>query len=325
LLGVVVVGLAVDLALRGIAAAQPAPPAPPDATGTTTSTQLTPAEQAFLDGRALLDEGKHAEACVKFETSIRLDPEAAGTLLNLGLCNERLGKTATALAWFRRAQFRAAESGMTDYEDVAKNSTFSLSVRVPTIRITVTDAPPNSPVFVDDKQIPDVELGKVEIDPGTHVIELRIAGKPPVRAEITIKDGEQDVEVPLAGPKPPPPPPPPPKDVVYDEIDHGKTRRWVAYALAAGGAGLWFGSVMVSLTAKDMHDDSEHPEDWRDAQQKARFGGTSLFILGTAAIATGVYLWVTAPGVERVERTVKRGVSPAVGNDQVGVVVYGAF
>lgn len=307
--------VAVVVAVAGTAIAQPAPP--PVDTAAAPVVPPSPAEQAFLDGRTLLDEGKHAEACAKFEESLKLDPEAAGTLLNLGLCNERLGKTATALAWFRKAQFRAAETAMTDYEDVAKNNTFMLAVRVPVLRIVVTNAP-GATVFVDDKRIADIDLGKVEVDPGAHVVELRIHGKEPVREEVTVKDGgKRDVALTIAAAAPHPPP----KQVVV-EIDHGASRRLLAYVIGGAGLAMWGGSLAVSLVADDNYNASEHPEDWRDAQQLARFGGTSLFIVGTAAIVGAVVLYVKAPGVERMERT---AVTPVVGSDQIGLAVHGGF
>lgn len=262
----------------------------------------------------LLDAGQHAEACAKFEESIKLEPEAAGTLLNLGLCNERLGRTATALAWFRKAQFRAAETGMTDYEDVAKNSTFMLAVRAPTLHVIVSSAPAASAVFIDDRPIADLDLGKVEVDPGVHVVELRSPGVAPVRAEVTVKDGDNR-EVTLA-------PVVVPVKKVFVDVDRGGSRRMLAYVVGGAGVAMWGGSLAVSLVARSRYNASGHPEDWQDAKDLARFGGTSLFIVGTVAIAGAIVLYVKAPGVERVERT---ALAPVIAHDQLGLVVHGAF
>jgi hypothetical protein len=315
------------LVFGGVANAQPAPP--PDGTPADTAQvpvqapAPTPAEQLFIDGRALLESGEFEAACEKFEASVKLDPAAPGTLLNLGLCNERLGKTATALSWFRRAQFRAAETGMTDYEDVAKNNTFSLAVRVPTLTITFAKPPPEGwTLAVDGNPIAEVDLGHVEVDPHVkHVVELQTKGNPPVTTEVTLKDGETkplvlDVPGPVVAARPPPP------EKVYVEVDRGRTRRLVAYGVAGVGVALWGASLYVSLDAKDKLDNSEHPEDWQHYENVARWGGTSLFVGGALAIAGAGVLYFTAPGIERVERT---AFAPVVSSDQLGVMVHGAF
>ncbi len=61
------------------------------------------AEALFAEARALLIEGRLAEACDKFEASSNIDP-AIGTLLNVASCRERLGEKVAAC----RAYFEAA-------------------------------------------------------------------------------------------------------------------------------------------------------------------------------------------------------------------------
>ncbi|HEX5064091.1 MAG TPA: hypothetical protein VFV99_32165, partial [Kofleriaceae bacterium] len=77
------------------------------------------ADELFEQGRKALaeagdDKTKIATACEKFDEAIKLDPEAPGTMLNLGLCNEKLDKYKTALYWFRKAQARASETKLLD-------------------------------------------------------------------------------------------------------------------------------------------------------------------------------------------------------------------
>ena len=57
------------------------------------------AETLFRDGRALVQAGKVAEGCTKLADSQQLDPQM-GTLLNVALCQEQQGKTASAWAAF---------------------------------------------------------------------------------------------------------------------------------------------------------------------------------------------------------------------------------
>jgi hypothetical protein len=315
--------LAALVGTSGVATAQvPPSPTPPPADAPPPPDQPpappTPAELAFREGRTLLEAGQFAQACAKFETSLKADPSAPGTLLNLGLCNERLGKTATALQWFRKAQFRSAETGMTDYEEAAKTETISLAVRVPTLRITFANPPPpGAVVFLDRQQLTEIDLSRVEVDPNViHAIELRSDGKPPIRTDVKVKDGENRTVV-IAVPAPPKP------VITTVEIDRGRTRRIVAYSLGGAGVALWAASLIVSLDAKSSAGAAEHPEDVLHYRDVARWGGTSLFIGGAAAIGVAAFLYTTAPGIERVEkRTV---VAPVVGSEQLGVAVRGSF
>jgi predicted TPR repeat methyltransferase len=55
------------------------------------------AEAVFREAQRLVGEGKVDEACAKFTESQHLDPQL-GTLLNLAMCHEKQGRSATALA-----------------------------------------------------------------------------------------------------------------------------------------------------------------------------------------------------------------------------------
>lgn len=296
------------VALCAVASAQPAETPPvsetpaPEAPPVVREEAKPPAVIAFEEGRALLDESKPGEACAKFEESIKLDPDAPGTLLNLGLCNERLGKTATAIGWFRKAQFRASEKpGMTDYEDAAKSKTSALISQVPAITVELAHpAPPGATFLLDGNTVQEVDFGHLEVDPSGHTLEMRIGGKEPVRVEFRVGPGEQKtVVVPVPAPQ---------KKLVL--VDHGTKQRLVAYGLGGVGVGLFIGSAAVSLYAKRNFDASEHPEDRQHYTNLARFAGTPLFIGGAAALVGATYLYLHAPSAEWV---------PVVGEHSVGV------
>jgi tetratricopeptide (TPR) repeat protein len=255
------------------------------------------AEALFGEGRQLLEAGSYAEACDKFTQSLQIEPESIGALLNLGLCNEQQDKLATALRWFRRAQLRGSEREGSEAEAAAKAKAVALAARVATVAI---DAPIR-PVTVDGVVVDALDIRHVELDAGHHVIA---AGK--LVQEVDLLDGDAKRIV-LA-------PPPPP--VRLPPIDGG-ARRHRAFVIGAAGGGVLVIGGAFALLAKHEFDGSEHPgvqAGWKDA---ARYVGTPLFVLGTAAVATAVWLYVTAPG-ERI-------VVPSVGDKSVGVSIAGSL
>src|SRR5690348_10490370 len=76
------------------------------------------AETLFRAGKTLLAEGHVSEACSKLTESQRLDP-GLGTLLNLAVCHEREGKTASAWAEFREVMAVAHRTAQPDREQLA--------------------------------------------------------------------------------------------------------------------------------------------------------------------------------------------------------------
>jgi tetratricopeptide (TPR) repeat protein len=295
----------------------PATPAPPPtetpAEPAPDPVEEPPAVKAFEDGRRLLEEGKPGEACARFEESIKLDPDAPGTLLNLGLCNQRLGRTATALGWFRKAQFRAAETNKADYEDAAKKETATLAAIVPKVHFELANPPPPGATFLlDGNQVLETELASLEVDPQSHTLEMRVQGRAPLRVEFTAKlDSTQTILVPV----------PKAEKKIY-VVDHGAPQKAIAYLLGGTGVSLYIASAATSLIAKNEFDNAEHPEDRQHWKNIARFGGTSLFVVGTAAVVAGAIIYVRAPKAERIERTV---IAPTAGEHEVGVAVVGSF
>src|SRR5689334_2465876 len=67
------------------------------------------ADSLFEEGKELLDSGRVAEACARLEESQRLAP-GGGTLLVLGICRAREGRTATAWTVLKNALALARRS-----------------------------------------------------------------------------------------------------------------------------------------------------------------------------------------------------------------------
>jgi tetratricopeptide (TPR) repeat protein len=297
-----------------LAAAQPAPPAqgsdapPADAAGSAQPAE-PPAVVAFEQGRALMEQKQFAQACAMFETSIKLDPDAPGTMLNLGMCNAELDRLATSLHWFRKAAARASESKLNAaFEQAARDQDAVLAAKVATLSVSAPNK--GAHVTLDGAPVADTDLARIEVDAGEHVLEMTVAGEPPVREQMTIVDGQhRNVMLKL-----------PPK---YVYVDRGGAARKRAYLVGAAGLGVWALDVGVLIYAKRQYDQTDHPDTMNDWKNVARYGGTTLFLFGGAVVAEALYMYSTAPGKERVEE--ERAVVPLVSPHGLGVAAYGSF
>lgn len=265
---------------------------------------------AFDEGRKLLARGQPAEACARFAQAIELEPGNVGVMLNLGLCNEQLDRLATALTWFRTARARAAERELTESTRAASDKIAALWRQVAAVRIVLSPPSAAATVRLDGVAVPAAELRRIELDAGHHVVELDAAGVTAVRKELDVVDG---VELPVELVVPPAPP------AADRPGDAGSLRR--AHVAGAIGGGLVLGSVALGLAGRSAVRSTDHPDVQRDWRLAVRYGGTSMFVVGGAALGWAIWTWLHAPG-ERADRT---AVAPIVGDHSVGLGAHGAF
>jgi len=268
------------------------------------------ADKLFADGRAMINKGDAKGACAKFEEAYRIDPTAPGVMLNLGLCNQMLGKLGTSLRWFRKAQAASAEAHADDFKAEAEKRTVELAAKVSTLKIDATAAPAGTEVRIDGELVDPTDYPLYEIDDGAHKLEARAPGKKAFRQDLKVGNhGAQTVT--LAFTDAPPP-------VV---IDRGKNRRLLAYGLGAGGLGLEVWMVIYNLHKKDLGEgDPMNAQKYKD---DIRYKGTALFAGGALAVGAAVYLYITAPGKETLDQTAR--LAPVIGPDQLGMAFGGRF
>lgn len=153
--------------------------------------KIAEAEDLFRRAKALMNDKRYDEACPMLAESYRSDP-ALGTLLNLALCHEQIGKTATAWGEFRSAeqQARSAVPPRPDRVDLAREHAEKLEPRLSRIRIVVPSEAraPGLVLEVDGEAKGEPLWSGIPVDPGTRVVEARATGKKPVVIKVKIDD-----------------------------------------------------------------------------------------------------------------------------------------
>ena len=263
----------------------------------------TKAVKLFEEGRKLLANKDFAGACAKFDSAIALEPQAAGVMLNLGLCNEQLGKLRAALYWFRKAEFRASESTppLPEYEKAARDHTAKLAPLVGTVKIA-GDLPDDAVVKIDGEPIKPEDFARVELDPGHHALVATAAGKQKFEKDIEAARGKSQsvtiemVDAPAAAPEPRPEPPPlplpeappPPAPETHDRLP---------LYLEIGGGVLLAASIGFTLYEKGIYNDNKTAammgnstalQKTRDANNAAKYYGTGLGIAGLGVIGFAI-------------------------------------
>jgi hypothetical protein len=163
------------------------------------------AQALFEQAREDMRRGDAEAACPKLAESQRLDP-SNGTLLNLVLCEEALGKVASA--WLHARELFDVLSARDDRKPIAARELAALSPRVPKLTVRLPSAsPPGVRVALDDVELVSSSLGvSVPIDPGTHRLVVRAAGRIDHVVAIAIGEAEQREVLAAPGPEAASPP-----------------------------------------------------------------------------------------------------------------------
>lgn len=292
------------------------------------STNRVLAEALFRDGRQLMEQDKVSEACAKFAESYRLD-RALGTLINLALCHEKEGKTASAWSEFSDAAAEATAE-KDDRGAFAQKHAAALANELSRVQFTIAN--PTSELPTLEIQVDKNPLGKgawtsiIPLDPGEHEIGATADGKKPYHGTFTVPKGAgvTSVTIPVLEDAPVVVAPPPPRST-EQAPNQGSAQRTVGYIVGAVGivgvgVGTFFGVRALGL--KSDRDDACRPEGCtntgidadKDARDAATFS-TIGFAAGGALLAGGLVLVLTAPSSNSVR----------VGTTGRAVVLGGTF
>jgi serine/threonine-protein kinase len=327
------IGLAISLWLaagHGVAEAQ-------------TAADKAAADTLFNEGKKQIAQGDPAAACALFEASLAKAVQL-GAQLALASCYETVGKTASAWGEFRAAASTAAKAH-DRRQRFAEDHAAALEPRLS--RLVLRTEPgyrvDGLEIKRDGAVISAAELGEpVPVDPGDHTIEASAPGWVAWSNKVTVAlPGVVEVIVPALGkapvkveePKAEPAPvaaTPPPEEAV-------RGRRLLAYGIGGGGAGLIGVSLIFGAVASSR---------WGDAQNHCRHNqcdaagvdlahgaqsmgniSTAMFIVGAAALATGVILYVTAhpSNAEKTPDPTALRILPGSAAAPVGLTLQGGF
>ncbi|MDI1451583.1 hypothetical protein [Polyangium sp. 6x1] len=287
------------------------------------------ADKLFDEGRAMLDQNRLPEACLKFAESDRYDP-SVGTRLNLGDCHERQGKTASAYGHFGDAARLARERGDKSREAVAEERRQALEKKLSRIRITARPGAAGLEVLLDGKVLGAAVFGTaLPVDPGSHVVEARAPGRSGFHEEKVVPAGPATVEVVI--PELGAVAPAEKKDAVEARETRWSTLRGVGFATGIAGVvgigvGAGFGAAALQKNAAskekcDAGDPTRCSPEGYSLRNAAGFSAdvsTVLLGIGGGVLATGIVLFVVG-GNEPAALAERAWVVPVVGRGSFGV------
>ncbi|HWO25240.1 MAG TPA: hypothetical protein VNO30_41155 [Kofleriaceae bacterium] len=279
--------------------------------------RVAKADALFAEGVKLRDSNLEL-ACAKFGQSLQLNPQAIGVLLNVAMCDEKQGRTASAVRRYKETRERAIEMSFPEYQKAADQKLAALEPEVPRLTIRFEQPPaPQTKVVIDDQVVPLAALEAVPLDPGERVIVISAPGRIAFQRRITLASRER-------------------RDLVVPALQRPTSRRTIGKLTVAGGGVALATGVVLGLVARGRYKDAEAgcapgdpplcvKQDY-DAIQSARQLGNIGTLVGGAGIAAalvGGYLWLLTPKPSAEHHRVS--VVPRVGQGGAGLAVFGRF
>jgi serine/threonine-protein kinase len=305
------------------------------------SAEVGKADALFNAGRSLLEAGEYIEACPKFAEAQALAP-GLGVTLYLADCYERIGRTASAIVEFRRAE----QSALLRHDKrgaVAHDRAVALEAHVPQLAIVVTEAARAQGITVtcDGELVPASRWdAPVAIDPGDHEIVVSAPSKLARHTRVTLAPMRGTVATNVE-PLDDRPSPLPRSALSIGDVDlPGFAEGWPTQktlGLIAGGVGILgagVGSVLGILASSKLSQSNDGPCDAtdhcssqgidlrKDADHLAN-ASTAVFVGAGVALAGGVVLYWTAPKTGRATEAVE--VVPLFSSQVAGLCVRSTF
>jgi hypothetical protein len=298
------------------------------------------AKDLFESARKHMADEDYARAAEELEESLRLF-HGKGTLFNLAVCYEHLGRLASAWSLYVEVADAAAQAGEMEREHVAREAAAAIASHVPHLIVQVADGTPDLVVRRDSAVLGPSTWGvPLPVDPGQTIVKAAAPGRQEWQQPVTLQIGEsQTVHVPVLEPAPVPERASPPQAIPVappvagapETASPSAIGRQRAFALVVAGAGvvaLGVGSYygLKSLgewPSTSCPDGKCSSPDTIDRQRSSTSDGdvsTWAFVAGGVLAAGAAVLWLTGgPDDRPASPPIHVGVGPG------GVRVAGTF
>ena len=289
-------------------------------------TDIKAADELFAKGLALRETNLE-QSCSYFRQSLEKNPQAIGTLMNVALCDEKLGKIASAVDRFSEARDRAKEGNLPEYATEAEAHIAALKDDIPTVTIKfVGERAAGTRVLIGERVIsPEMYADgkKVNVDPGELVVVVSAPGRLAYETKLMIAKKEG-------------------KAIDVPELKKGVTvkssRRTIGIVTTAAGGTFFVTGAVLGLVARNIYRDNRNTshcepaegDDICDAEQQSETErartignvGTVVGAVGLVAAGVGIYLWFSAPK-EPTER--RMAIVPDFTPTSAGLTAIGRF
>lgn len=246
-----------------------------------------PAKAVFARAKRLFEERNYVDAITAFEEAYRLKPHYF-VQCSIARCYENINAFIKAAERYRRCLQEGADR--TPVGDRVRRSLEKVESKI--AWVTVRSPGAGGMIYVDGREV-DRAPGKIPLDPGDHVVEVRREGARPAKASLTLEiSGSKTVTLvpePLpegpAGPVDRPERPPTPRRKGLHPAWF-----WTSVALTAA-----FTATFVALGAQSWKLRSEYEDDptedgYNTFIERRRL--TNVFVgLAAAAAASGTVLF----------------------------------
>jgi hypothetical protein len=316
------------------------PAAAPSLARATDPTARNLAEHLFAEAKKLMADGKYDEACPKLAESERLDP-GGGTILNLAVCHEQIGRFASAWSEFREAIDIARTDGRHDREVFALDHLSKVEPKVSHVSLVLDRKVdiPGLALKLDGQAISRIAWSSpLPVDPGPHEITASAPGKQDRRVIVQMIGNAENksVSIPALDDAMSAPP-----DAFPDRAGPEAPSAKRTIGLVLGGVGLaalGVGSVFGIAAIQKRHDSDASCTGStctttdgvianNDAKTFANYANVGIGV-GVVGLAVGAFLVLTSGGESRAvsgPRGARVEVAPAVGAHGSTLELSGAW